>query len=241
MSRVWVRCFVTVPLFFSICWAQSGEAAAERLVNEVSPQAVVTITRHPTGADMVGVTPLSPKFTVPALQAVCQRIGEQTGDPARGVQIVTNRMGTSDNLVFLKASFATSGLINRSNGEFNLQAVARALGAGADGLASFVVSLPGESPNSGTIRTYANTSAAIAGKFIQQPPTMEYRIRLFTNDPAKIIIPANLQSVTKPKVPEPASTKRTNWPLFAIIGMCSVGVGLLVYCRLLATSKPRTR
>ncbi|MBL8047670.1 MAG: hypothetical protein JNJ45_03210 [Chthonomonas sp.] len=205
------------------------------------PQVLITITRHPTGADLVTLAPVGSGYTSQDMVVLCNRIGELTGDPARGVQVVSTRMGADDKLNFYRASFATSGLINRETGEFNLQTIARAVAPAPGKFTSLMVSLPGEGPNQRTIRTFANESAAMAGRFIQTPATMEYRIRLFTSDPAKIVIPSDLKAITPSRKKESVPEKRTNWPLFAIIGMCSVGVGLLVYSRLLAIANLRKR
>lgn len=190
---------------------------------------------------MVMVTPLSTSVTAEELRAKCVKIGELTGDPARGIQIYLTRLGDSDKLKFLKATFATSGLIRRDTGEYRLDTLARALGGGPDGWSSFQISLPGETPNAQTIRTYASPSVAVVGNYIQVPATMEYRIRLFTHDEKAIVIPTRLADVAPVKSKPTSQPRRTNWPLVVLIGIASVAAGVLVYSRLLLVAMRKSK
>lgn len=220
-----------------------ADRAAELLTSEVKPGMTVVVRKHETGADLVEVTMLRRDYPPDLLRTQSARVGELLGAPVRGLEILRPSEDRGA-ISFIKAKFGTDGLIDRAQGTFRLEPLAKAF-AGAPApftVEAMVVSFQNELAGERTLRSYGSSAVAVYGTQLQNPNVIEYRVRLISQDPARISIP--LQH--SPESPNPGGGKpgpsTPRWILPTAVALSSVAAGLLVYLLLLGPSRrnPRT-
>lgn len=219
-----------------LCFAQangSNQAALDAALR-VKPQASVVVRAHATGADLVEVTVLDPKYPADLLKSQVEKLGEELKVPPRGLFVFRGK----DSMQFLKANFAVNGL--GRNGEPYLQPIVRAFASAPNPFTvnALLVSFAGFKPASTALRTFVSSSVVVSGQYVPDPQGIEYRIALVSQEPGDIVIPekAAANPTTQPKnVPE-AQPSASKLPL--IIGLVIAGsvlVGCLVYFALLGS------
>lgn len=233
------RILLPIALFCLTCWAsaQTPEQALDALVAGFKPGAMIVVKKHPTGADMVQVTMLSPTYSSLLLKQQCLLMGQLAGSESRGVT-VWNSDPQNPSAGLLKASFATDHLIDRTTGTLALQPIAQAFAGVVNEhkLEGILVSFDGEQATARTLRSFASTAVALKGAVSVAPPGLEYRIRYLTDQPNLIQIPQQAAPPETKKV-ESAVPSRTNPVLYAIIALGSVAAGCLVYLAFLGSGR----
>lgn len=216
------------------------ETSLKLLVNSTKPKAMVVVQKHaPTGADLVEVTMLNPKYPPELLRQQCLYLAQQAGADARGLYIYnTNPNGGSTG--FLKAKFGTNNLIDIQGGILRMQPIVRAFTGVTNEFAvdAMMVSFQGLKPGSRTLRAHASEAVALRGETVTFPAGIEYRVRILTSDPEQIVIP----ETSTPPAPKPKATNQGTGQglpvlFWVAIGLGSLAAGYLVYSLALSAGK----
>lgn len=215
----------------------AGAQPAKSLFESVRPDVSIVVREHPTSAEIVRVTALDADYPPELLQRQAAQIGQNTGSPARGVHLESELLDpANERLRFLSVSFATDHLIERSAGILRLEPIVRAF-ADANSprpVKGLSIIFDAEVPNEKIVRTYSSDTVAVEGRATQNPPGIEYRVLLKSQDPAQIRIPENAKEPA-----EISPTPRTNRPsttvLIALGALAAIAAGALVYLALLRT------
>lgn len=226
---LWALCLAVV----AVARAQTPEQKIEAALNSVPSQAVITVRKHPMGADMVEITMLDAKYPQDLLRGQIERIGQYTGAGARGVKVGKTASAKPEQ-GFVKASFATNNLIETETGKFRLEPFARAF-AGAPKpftITAFIVSFDEQRPTEKSVKTYQSDAVALSGRAIPPPfGGLEYRVVLFTQNPDAIAIPDEhkppVKAVKKPVSPPTKSNQSTL--TIVLIAVAAIAAGALVY------------
>lgn len=207
--------------------------------DSVPPVLAVVVQEHSLSPDMVEVTALHPEYPEPLLREQIERLGAYLGSPPRGLAIQIVPMGTAIQSRFLKASFATDGIIDRAGGVLNLEPVVKAfLGAPEPfTVEAMIVTFAGERPNEHTLQTYRSGAVSLKAAFSDAPVGIEYRILAFTQDPEQVKIPARHGLQTPAQQPENESGSGSITGLIATIAIVTVAGSALVYFALLRASR----
>lgn len=211
--------------------ASLAQGSPENDPEKVAPQVIVNVRKHQMGADMIEVTAASASYPKALLQSQCERMGQLLQSPARGLAVYES--GTEPRFKFIKASFATDGLVDRDHGTINLEAVVKAfLGAPAPhAVRSLLVTLEGEVPvGKQTLQDFSSDTVRLKANVSTFPKGLEYRILALTQDAEKISIPGRY---VEPKAPEKPSLKKPSgtpgWLPAALLGVAGLAGGALVY------------
>lgn len=231
------------------CWAQSGTEGAQpeaqpgqaqkdlpssSEINSLipKPQVIINVREHQFSPDLVTVTFLDASYPQDLLKAQLVKLGSYTGSPPRGLKVFTETIQAKVSTSFLKATFATDNIIDRSSSQLHLERVIKPfLGAPEPHqINSFLVTFEGEVPNSRTLRVFSSDFVIVAGSASLIPKGVEYKIYAKTQDPDKLTIPTEghqpgsapprADSQLSPAIPLPAL-------LMLIAG--SLILGALVY------------
>jgi hypothetical protein len=223
--------FAWALLAASAARPQGGEQPPDPSL--VAPQVSIVVREHATSADMVEVTPLSKDYPPELLRSQCQALGASLGSPPRGLDVRVESVDPAKGITFVKASFATDGIIDLAERRLNLQAVVRAfLGAPEPHtLSSFLISFAGEAPQGDrTLRDYSSDAVVVKASVNEAPAGIDYRIVALTQDPSKVTIPDHYTPADRPDG-RPASGVVTA-PDPVVLGLVGVGglaAGALVY------------
>lgn len=231
-------------LGFGLAWALAGAqgtpasprtqrpvpgATAEAIVAQVAPSAAFTVRRHSLGADEVQLTFLNAEFPPQYVRQIAERVGQETGVPIRGLQVFRTP-ASAGNVRFVKASFATNGLLDPATGTVKLQPLARAMAGVPEPftIPAFTVGVTGVNPTNRTLRTHVGEAAVVAGMYSGNPPGLEYRVVLMNQASSAIEIPDQFQ----PERSAPAqasSSGKPAWLVPALVGLAAIATGFLVY------------
>ncbi len=221
--------------------AQTPLPTDKTLFDTVRPDVIVTIKKHPTGADMVVVDYVQENYPPELARAQIDDLGKRLGVPARGLKLEANQIAAGgSNLTFLKCSFAINGLLNRDEGKVGLQPLVQAFtGANAGHqIKGLSVILDAESATSRNVRSFKSDAVEVQGIQIEKPPGVEYRISIKATEPDKIFIPS-WSGEKEPEKPVSPPKPATDWSLYLMIIIAAAAVGALVYSFLLRQPKER--
>ncbi|RYG28950.1 hypothetical protein EON81_27615, partial [bacterium] len=143
------------------------------LFQTVRPQASIVVTKHSLGADLVEVTLVRGDYPLADLKAACERVGELTGYPPRGLNVTTTNPSSPN--AFPKATFATNGLIVDEDPQLRLAPLIRAFGFARTPLRSLAIIYGDYTPNAKTVRRYADETGTLRLEAQRLPGGVEYR------------------------------------------------------------------
>lgn len=216
--------------------APGGQARS--LFLTVKPQVTVVVREHNTGADLVEMTLLDPHYPPEVLQSQIATLGALLNSKPRGLHVY--RQQILKDLSFIKATFAVDGLVDPQKG-LRLAPIVKAL-AGAPGkraLRGMSIIFEGQAPNERTVRRFASPAVEVEAQADPGFGGIEYRVRLLTQDPARIDLPDGAPVPVQPAVPVPKPPRGgVDWTLIALFGVAAIAVGALVYS-LLLRARPR--
>jgi len=215
--------------------------SAEQIVAQVPPTAAFTVQRHSIGADVVELTFLNAEFPHQLIRQIAERVGAETGTPIRGLQIYRTP-GSGTDIRFLKASFATNGLLDPASGIVRLQPLARAV-AGIQApvtIRGISVGVSNFRPSARTLRTYVGTAVAVAGTITANPLGLEYRIALLNQDPSVILVPDEFLPERSAAL-KPSTARSPAWLVPILLGVAAIATGFLVYFVTLTFGRPAPR
>lgn len=215
------------------------------IFESTKPQILVVVHKHPTGADLVDVTALDPRYPSDLLMKQVQAMGVELDTPPRGLHVYKLSFRQEDpNLDFIRASFGTAGLIE-GGGKFNVEAISRAFaGAPAPSTVKAIdVVFDAEKPTKDTLRKFDSAAVKVEVRYNEAPASgTEFRVALLTQEPKEIQIPDFYSPAEKPvKAPVRKTASRPVWPLICLAGVAAVGIGLLVYLALLRMPSRRRK
>lgn len=228
MRRFWVG----LALLAASAHAQQGGTR---------PDVTVVVTEHSTTADLVEVTLLAPDYPKELLTDQCNRLGDLLGVAPRGLLVYLYPPEATDRrMQFLKATFATNGIIDREHGELNIEPVLKAF-AGAPAphtIHNISLIFSGETPNENTVRRFAKKDVLLAeAKASVAPAGIEYSVQLFSQDASLISFPRRVEAKSPEKAEAPS--KNPNQTLiFALFTVAAIAGGALVYLALLRPRRP---
>jgi hypothetical protein len=234
----------------AVCVSGSGlvlcqtSEPTQSLFSTVRADVTVVVRKHSTGADMVEITMRDPNYPVALLQRQVEKICAGLGSAPRGLQVAPVRISSdpSPNFVFIKANFATDGIIDTAGGALHIAPILKGF-AGApppytiQGLALDFESL---TPSTTTLQRFAMPDVLQAeGRYSQQPPLqgLEYRIKLLTQDPDKIVFPNRFDPAKPQSIARPQGVGTAPWLIISVFAIVGLAVGALVYFALLRTAK----
>jgi len=221
--------------------AQTPTTGGATLFDTVRPDVIITIKKHPLGADLVEVSMPQENYPADLLRSQIAALGKSLGVEPRGVKLEANQVATgAQNLTFLKASFGIDGLIDRANGKVALQPIVRAF-AGEHGpytIKGYEIILDGENADPRNVRKFNSPAVDVEGIHIESPPGVEYRVLLKTTEPDKIFIPS-WSGEQRPQPTQPHSNGTLDWTLYALLIVGAIAIGALVYSVLLRQPHPR--
>ena len=220
-------------------FAQKGPNGNNELLQTLKVDVSITVTKHNTGADLVEITAEADDYPAAELQAQSEAIGNALGTPVRGLHIFAASSGAPNGSSFLKATFATNGLLAGEAG-IRLQAIARAF-AGTQypsQVQGLLIGLPDVKPLPSTLPSFDSDAVSVQGR-TSPNPGIEYRVHLKTQDPSKILIPDRLEAAKAETVPQ---SGQGGVPIAIVWVLTIVGaaaIGALVY-NLALRRPPRT-
>ncbi len=214
-----------------------------------APEATVVVTRHPTGADLVEVTVVRADYPPDALRRACERVGELTGVPVRGLTVGnTNPLSGKG---FPKATFATNGLVADAPPRFRLEPVLRAFGFSASPLKALAIIYNGERADASVLRTFATPAAhgrpagalRVAAQRLPPGPGspaggVEYRTLLTDARESDVVLPGPRAAGARPAPSAPPAAPDNTLPIVGAVG--ALAAGGLVYA-LVARPRPDPR
>ncbi len=200
----------------------------------VHPDVTVVVQKHSTGADMVEITMGDPNYPLELLQAQANTMCSLIGSPARGLAVTKDEVGATSepDLTFVKATFATDGLIE-PDGALKVEPIIKALvGAPAPyTIHGISITFEDMAPNPHTVREYSIPNVLDAAARYTANGVLkgiEYRVQLNSQDPDKITFPDRYQ----PAPPEPPARivpEGPHYGLFVGILITGIALGALVY------------
>jgi hypothetical protein len=194
------------------------------------------IRKHSTGADLLEVSLLSPNYRATEFARRLQLLGQLLGSEARGLNVFVQDMTPKaakpgdPKLLFMKATFATDGILN-GNAGIRLQPLVQAFagGSGAEEVKALEIVLSGERATPGTVRHFASAAVEVEGQAVLQPPMLDYRIWLLSQKAEDIQIPERAD-LKPPAVAPPAPKSGMNpWLLAGSFVLIGLAVAVLVY------------
>jgi hypothetical protein len=220
-------------------WAASALAQTPDpslgLFKSVKPQAAIVIQKHTTGADVVEITMLDVGYPPDVLRArvldLCKRLGVEP----RGLNVFRYTFDPEKpDGSFLRASFAVTGLIDRDRGVVRLGPIAQAFAgiARPNQIEGLSVVFAGEVPAKNTLARFISEGVQAEGTIQASPPSLEYRIKLLSQDPDQVAIPDTSEPTPTIGKTEPQSTGADPLTL-GLIAAAALAAGALVYALLI--------
>lgn len=219
---------------------ESADAASGRVPAPLpTPDIIMQVSKHRFGADMCRITAVPADYPAELLRAQVNKMCELLKSPARGLAVGSARVGTDASLTSTTATFATDGIVDTAKGTLRLEPIVKAF-AGApephtvDGITILFNGIAATPQMLRKLDTAAIRLDAIAN---ENPPVVEYRIQLLSQDPDALQLP----DVAEPEQNRDltASTQQQNgvdWTLWVTLLLGAVAAGILVYFLMLKAS-----
>jgi hypothetical protein len=209
------------------------------LFASVRPDVSIVVREHSSGADLVEITLLNKDYPATLLNSQVASLGRLLGSEPRGLQVFRYQLDPDKpGLTFLKAKFAVDGLVEGPD-KLNIEPVLKALCGAPEPFTIRGISLlfADRMADAKTIRNLDDDAVAAEASTSFEPPAVEYRILLKSQDPQAIRFPA---SAPERKPEAPPSVKQSGAPAWAWAALAVAGLaaGALVYLALLRGRKP---
>lgn len=233
-----MRRFALVALLAaSTALAQEGN-----LFSTVRPDIIVIVAEHPTTAEIVSVTALGKDYPPELLKNQLNQLGVYLGASVRGIKMERPSLGTKTPVNFLRAEFATDGLIDRSKGIVRLGPLVKAFAGAPEPFTvrGMKVAFEGEHTTKKMLRDFPLPGIVeVQGRASVTPPGIEYQVKLISQDPKLIEIPDEYAPPANQKpVPIPSSSP-SPMMVVGLFLLAGVALGALVYLALLKTGGNR--
>jgi hypothetical protein len=233
---VFVLCFVVASLSPAQAPSEPAEGTGS-VLRSVRPDLAIVIEKHETGADMVQIRMLAEDYPRELLERQIHELARQLNSNARGLAIAAEDLG-GESLVFLTATFATNGLIDRDQGVLRIQPILRAFAGAPEPhtVQGLMIAFQNEEPTPQMLQSYRLPGVVEAqANATAHPKGIEYRVRLISQDPEKIVFPEKLDA------PPPATATIAPGPnpmlILGLFGVAAVALAGLVYLALLRAGR----
>lgn len=202
-----------------------------------APDAIVSIRRLARGGDFVNVGMRSATYPPELLREQLNRLGTILGTGARAVTIRRDSFRPGDpNATLIKGSCGVDGLIDRTTGALNVQAIAQAFAGvpAPNTIGRLVVSFDGEVPGAKTIQRFTSPELSVYGRTLGS--SVDYDVELKSQDSAKLVIPDSKTAeaaAAAAKQPAKTASKSADPVIYVLVVVAGVAAGALVYCLIL--------
>jgi hypothetical protein len=228
---------------FRYAMDSSDIASGKSVFQVTTPEIIVQVSKHHFGADMVEVTAVKRGYPVALLRQQAEKIGELVGTPVRGLRVGSVNIGGDPSLGATKATFATDGIIDRDKAILHVTPIIQAF-AGAPGpntVHALTVMFQGEVASPSVLRSYSTAGIRLQAIANENPPAVEYRVQLLSQDPQMLSVP-DIRAPEQNAKPT-ASIVRQNgvdWSLWIALIAAAVAAAVLMYFVMLRlAAKPR--
>jgi hypothetical protein len=188
---------------------------------------IISVRKSDVGAEYVRVQALAEDYPEDLMRAQIDKIGEYNGTQIRGLQVSSEVIGGAGTI--LTANFATDQLMDQALGTLELNAFAKAFaGASEPHTVNMVgVMFEGFKPSKAvTVAQFSDESVDVSSAFDNNLQVVEYRIKLNTQDPEKISIPATIAESTN-RAETPSNNGFNPWVIVGIVcGAVLIGVSV---------------
>ena len=228
--------------FGCAAWAQTKDS----LFSTVRSDVTIVVTEHSTSADMVEVTMLNEDYPPDLLKRQIENIGKFLGAGIRfGEPVGKVALSDGTKLSFVKAKFATDGLIDRRAGVLRVEPLVKAFTGAPEPytVQGLSITFDGELPSPDTVRSFEVPGVLVAeGRVSSAPAGVEYRVKLLAQDPDKINFPEKLPGGHSSTAAGESAPDRSTLILILFI-VAGVAAAALVYLALLRprSARPRKR
>jgi len=214
----------------------SADVASGKSVFEITkPEVIVEVSKHRYGADMFSITAVNPNYPPDLLRLQAIRICEIVGTPARGLFAGTTSIRSDPRLNSTRATFATNGVIDRDKGILRISPIIQAF-AGARPpytVHGIMILFNGEQPTPNVLRSYRTPGLRLQAIAVQNPPVVEYRIQLLSQDPKLLEVPDSLPAEQEPLTASTLPSSGADWSLWIPLLAGAAAAGVLVYLLML--------
>jgi hypothetical protein len=224
-----MRCSLSILTIFlaGFCLAQSPGTEADP--NAVRPDVIVYVHGDPTGADLVRISMVDPKYPAETLQKQVNDLCAKLGEAPRALTIATYEMESVSGLKFLQANFGTVGLTD-SDGNANLAPLIQAFAGAPEpftihGMEVFYSDF--DPPVKGP-KDFTSSAVVVRGRMDNDPPQVEYSIKLLSQNPGEIMV-STKPPRAEPKVNQAPPAKSTPVLVWCLILIGGLAAGALVY------------
>jgi hypothetical protein len=229
---------------FQFAMDSADVASGKPIFESAKPDVIVQISKHQYGADMFEITAVKPYYPVELLVEQINKMCDIVGVPARGIRAGQAGIGGDPRLTSTRATFATNGIIDREQGILRIEPIIKAF-AGAPRpytVHGLLVLFNGEQPTTHVLKSYMTPGVRLQGASLENPPAVEYRIQLLSQDPKLLEVP-DTGVPPEQNQPQTASTVQQtgfDWLLWISLSAAAIASSILVYFFMLrATTKPR--
>lgn len=234
------RFAAVASLLCAITFAQSGETVDPRTV---APDVFITVHKHSSGADIVEVRMMKKGYPLDVLQKQCEAVGKETGSDVRGLYVYASWLGGPADNTASSAQFGCNHLIEREEGELNIEALVKSfIGGPAEyAVKSFLIVFDGEKPTNRTVRSVRKGTVRVEAAEMGGEPGIEYRVVSLTQDPAQVSVPRNVPHKEPFASATPPPSKGLHPAVVPLLGVGVAGAGVLVYLGLRKDKSPGSR
>jgi len=196
-------------------------------VQNLRPDALISVTEDKSTAELVEITMVDANFSKKVLEQIVRNFGTLTGIEPRGVMIYSNNL--SEGQAFLKAKFGINGLVEPAMGEIRLEQIAKAFVGLQDNknqINNLQITFPSMIPSPSIVQFHSNAFCDVQGHLEKSPPELSYLVRLRTQDPSKISIPAKFtpEKPVEKKNEQKSSNNRPLMYMFVALGALAAGI-----------------
>lgn len=219
-----------------------GQGTEGSLFSTVRPDVIVIVREHETTAEIVQVTVLKEGYPTALLKQQLEQMAAYLGSTARGIQMTSPNLGTKERVSFIRAEFATDGLIDRKLGLVRLGPIVKAFAGAPEPYTVTGIKIAFENERT-TKKMHRKLPIPgvleLEGRASTTPAGIEYQVKLLSQDPEAIVIPDEYTPPSnQPAAPEPSSTPNRAL-LVGLFVLAGVALGALVYLALLRAGGAR--
>jgi hypothetical protein len=144
-----------------------------------------------------------------------------------------------------RATFATNGIIDREHGMLHVTPIIQAFAGAPEPYTvhGMTIIFNGEQPGANTLRSFSDANVRLQAKSLQNPPSIEYRVQLLSQEPKELSVP-DAEPQAQPeqnRAPGTSTVQRAgiDWGLWIPLLIAAAAAAVLVYFVMLRlTAKP---
>lgn len=224
--RRWMMLLSTILFGFSVV----SIAPAQENSSAPPPQMLLQVAKYQQIAEMVTITMLDANYSQQQLRQQIDALSTELGVPPRGLSVFDQSMGLSDgnSTKFVRASFATNGLIIDSPLGLNIQAIARAFAPTGKGkpLQCIRVQFMNVQPDTSTLHDFSIPETLDVHHVKDSADVLAYEIVFKSGANKPIEIPLRIES--NPVTKTDAGKNNSNSAGFSLTALIAILAGGLI-------------